>query len=87
MSLVQARNPNLGTPEIDIAVAESKLKVSPAISVSTGFNFYVWRYIHFMANLKYVHAKHSTEWGTNYALDEFRISFGLGWNVNLMKRK
>ena len=87
ISLVQARNPTLSTPEIDVAFSESNMKVSPAISVATGFNFYVWRYIHFMANLKYIHAKHSTEWGTNYALDEFRISFGLGWNVNMIKRK
>jgi outer membrane protein W len=87
VSVIQMRNPNLGTPEIDVAVAESNLKVSPAVSVSTGFNFYVWRYIHFMANLKYVHAIHATEWGTNYGLDEIRISFGLGWNVNLLKRK
>jgi hypothetical protein len=86
-SLVQARNPNQGTPEIDVLYAESNMKVSPAVSVSTGFNFYVWRYIHFMANLKYVHAKHPAEWGTNYALDEIRISFGLGWNVNLLKKK
>jgi hypothetical protein len=87
ISVVQMRNPNLGTPEIDIAVAESNMKVAPAISVSTGFNFYVWRYIHFMANLKYVHTRHATEWGASYALDEFRISFGLGWNVNILKRK
>lgn len=87
VSLIQARNPNQGTAEVPVAYAESVMKVSPAISVATGFNFYVWRYIHFMANLKYVHAKHATEWGTNYALDEFRISFGLGWNVNMLKRK
>ncbi len=86
VSLVQARNPALSTPEIDVAFSESVMKVSPAVSVSTGFNFYVWGYIHFMANLKYVHAKHSTEWGTNYALDESRISFGLGWNVNMIRK-
>ncbi|MGB0918803.1 MAG: hypothetical protein ACPGU4_14510 [Flavobacteriales bacterium] len=87
VSLVQARNPIASTPEIDVAYSESVMKASPAISVATGFNFYVWRYIHFMANVKYVHAKHPTEWGTNYALDEFRISFGLGWNVNMIKRR
>ena len=80
-------NPIASTPEIDVAYSESVMKASPAISVATGFNFYVWRYIHFMANVKYVHAKHATEWGTNYALDEFRISFGLGWNVNMIKRR
>ena len=87
ISLVQARNPNQGTPEVPVAYSVSNFKASPAVSVATGFNFYVWRYIHFMANLKYIHAKHPTEWGTNYALDEFRISFGLGWNVNMIKRK
>lgn len=87
VSLVQVNNPTMPTPEIDVAIGESNLKASPAISVATGFNFYVWRYIHFMANLKYIHAKHPAEWGTNYALDELRISFGLGWNVNMIKRK
>jgi outer membrane protein W len=87
VSLVQVSNPTMPTPEIDVAIGQSDLKASPAISVGTGFNFYVWRYIHFMANLKYIHAKHPAEWGTNYALDELRISFGLGWNVNLIKRK
>lgn len=87
VSFVQATNPIASTPEIDVTYSESVMKASPAISVATGFNFYVWRYIHFMANVKYVHAKHATEWGTNYALDEFRISFGLGWNVNMIKRR
>lgn len=87
ISLVQARNPDRGTPEVPVAYPESVFKVSPAISVATGFNFYVWRYIHFMANVKYIHATHPTEWGTNYALDEFRVSFGLGWNVNMIKQK
>ncbi len=86
-SLIQARNPAIATPEIDVAYGESILKVSPAISVSTGFNFFVWKYLHFMANVKYVHAKHPTEWGVQYALNEFRISFGVGWNVNVLKKK
>jgi hypothetical protein len=84
---VQANNPTVGTDENPIEYSVSTLRASPAISVAAGFNYYVWRYIHFMANLKYVHAKHPTEWGTNYALDEFRISVGLGWNVNMIKRK
>ncbi len=87
VSLIQAKNPTIGTDENPVEYSVSNLKASPAISVATGFNYYVWRYIHFMANVKYVHAKHPTVWGTNYALDEFRISFGLGWNVNMIKRK
>jgi len=84
VSLVQAKNSTFGTNENPVEYSVSNLKVSPAISVATGFNYYVWRYIHFMANVKYVHAKHPTEWGTNYALDEFRISFGLGWYLIML---
>ncbi|MCB9187366.1 MAG: hypothetical protein H6601_11570 [Flavobacteriales bacterium] len=86
-SLIQMRNPDTGTPEINVAIPESVMKVSPAISVVTGFNLYVWKYLHFLGKLSYVHANHPTEWGTNYALDEFRLSFGLGWNVNLIRKK
>lgn len=86
VSLIQAKSAALGTGENPADISVSILKVSPAVSVATGFNFYVWRHIHFMANVKYVHAKHTAEWRTNYALDEFRISFGLGWNVNMIKR-
>ncbi len=87
ISLIQAKNPSIGTTELPVAYSESVLKAAPAISVATGFNYYVWRYIHFMVNVKYVHAKHPTEWATTYALDEFRVSFGLGWNVNMMKQR
>jgi hypothetical protein len=87
ISLIQMKNDNLGTPEVPVEYSVSNFKASPVISVATGFNFYIWKYLHFMANLKYIHAKHPTEWGTNYGLDEFRISFGLGWNVNTIRRK
>ena len=84
-SLIQVRNPNVGTSENPVA-SVSKMKVAPAISETAGFNFYVWKYIHFLGKVTYVNARHSTEWGTTYALDEFRIAFGLGWNVNVMKK-
>lgn len=86
-SLIQMRNPNVGTLELPVAYTESVMKISPAISVTTGFNFYVWKFFHFLGKVTYVHASHPTEWGTNYALDEFRIAFGLGLNVNMIKKK
>lgn len=86
-SVIQMRNPDKGTPEVPVDVAESTVKVSPAVSVTTGFNLYIWKYIHFLGKVTYVHANHPTEWGPTYALDEFRIAFGLGWNVNLIKQK
>lgn len=87
LSLIQLKNPDRGTPELPVEFPVSTFKASPAISVAAGFNFYVWKYLHFMTNLKYVHATHPAEWGTNYALDELRISFGLGWNVNTIKQR
>lgn len=86
ISLIQARNPVESNSDLSIPNV-SVMKVSPAVAVATGFNFYVWKYIHFMFNLKYVHAKHTAEWGQTYALDEIRVSFGLGWNVNLLRKK
>ena len=87
IGLIQTRNENLTNAEGITEPQTSAMKVAPSVSVATGFNFYVWRHIHFMANVKYIHAKHTAEWGETYALDEIRISFGLGWNVNLLKRK
>jgi hypothetical protein len=60
--------------------------IVPNISATAGLNFYLGRFVHFMTNIRYVHAKHSTPWG-NRPLDEFRFSFGVGWNVNTLKAK
>lgn len=86
-SLIQMRNPVTGTDELPVEYSRSVIKVSPAIAVTTGFNFYVWKFFHFLGKVSYVHASHPTEWGENYALNEFRIAFGLGLNVNMLKKK
>jgi hypothetical protein len=86
-SVIQMRNLAAVSPEMIYTERESTLKVAPAVSVTTGFNVYIWKYLHFLGKLTYVHASHPTEWGNTYALDEFRIAFGLGWNVNLIRNK
>jgi hypothetical protein len=58
----------------------------PLISATTGFNFYLGRFVHFLGMVRYVHGKHAAPWG-NVQLDEFRFSLGLGWNVNTIKAK
>ncbi|MCF8256846.1 MAG: hypothetical protein K9J06_04805 [Flavobacteriales bacterium] len=85
-SYVQAeKNMPWGDEGAEIAVSSTGTVV-PNISLTTGLNFYVSRFVHFMTNVRYVHGKHATPWG-NRPLDEFRFSFGLGWNVNTMKQK
>lgn len=86
-SVIQIRNPIEQDPEFELAYSESTLKVAPAVSAVAGFNYYVWKFLHFTGKVTYVHANHPTEWGTNYALNEFRLSFGLGWNVNAIAQR
>ena len=85
ISLIQMRRDNANL--IDSWVTQSTLKPAPAISATIGFNLYIWKYVHFLTSLRYVHAEHPVEWGQNLPLDEFRISFGLCWNVNTVRNK
>ncbi len=85
-SVIQVEREVFLDGELDFPIGISKAKVAPAISMSAGFNYYVWKYVHFLANVKYIHAKHPTEWGTTYAFNEFRIAFGVGWNVNMVRK-
>lgn len=87
VSIIQVRNTVIDNAEQTYTSRESVLKAAPAVAVSTGFNFYVWKYIHFLGRVTYVHANHPTQWGTNHALHDIRVAFGLGWNVNLVKAK
>lgn len=62
-------------------------KATPLISASAGFSFYVWRFFNFFTEVRYVHGSHPTEWNQTVRLDDIRISAGLGWNVNLIRKK
>jgi hypothetical protein len=85
VSFVQVANSAVSTPELSIETRESNFSVEPSISVAAGFNLYIWKFFHFMGQVRYVHANHATPWNVVYPLDEFRLSFGLGWNVNMIK--
>lgn len=74
-----------GVEGADIEVTSTG-NIVPNISVAAGFNFYVWKYLHFQAQMRYVHGRHAVPWG-NRPLDEFRFSLGLGWNVNTIKAR
>ncbi len=84
-SYVQVRY--TGDPsDLDVLLpSRSRATLLPNISASAGFNFYIWKYMHFQVMARYVHGNHAAPWG-NYPLDEFRFSLGLGWNVNTIKR-
>lgn len=58
-------------------------KAIPHVSLSGKATYYVWRYLHFFANVRYVHARFSGDPGGSYPLDEIIVTGGLGWQVRL----
>jgi hypothetical protein len=59
----------------------SEKAFSPLIGTVVGINYYGPKIFHLFMNVRFVHGKHISNLGS-YFLDEFRISFGLGWNLN-----
>ncbi len=79
--------PGIGLVQAKNSESVSVLKATPLITASAGFTFYVWKFFNFFVETRYIHGHHSSEWNQTYKLDEFRISAGLGWNVNLIRKK
>lgn len=65
---------------------ENNVEVSPLISAVAGFNFYASSWFHLFVDGRYVSGKHLSNQKTIF-LDEFRLSFGLGFNLNVLKGK
>lgn len=58
--------------------------IVPMISFAAGFNWYVWKFLHFSGQVRYLHGNHAMTCG-NLTLDDFKLSAGLGWNVNVIR--
>lgn len=86
LGYVQATNEMLADPEGVRIPMSSEASFVPLVSATAGFNFYVGRFLHFLAMVRYVHGRHAAPWG-NLPLDEFRFSLGLGWNVQTIKAR
>ncbi|MCB0400561.1 MAG: hypothetical protein KDD41_00610 [Flavobacteriales bacterium] len=57
---------------------------SPLISGVFGFNYYAAKWFHLFADARYVYGDHQSNIGT-LSLNEFRFSFGLGFNIQTKK--
>ena len=57
--------------------------VSPVILLQAGFNYFAVDYFHFFASLQYTYGSYFHSKVQTLSLSEFRISTGLGFNVNL----
>jgi len=61
--------------------------LSPLASVGFGFNYYFQRFAHLFAETRYVHGQHLSEAPGPISLQELRITFGLGFNLFIIKEK
>ena len=62
------------------------LKVLPNVSLTGGVTYCVWKYMHFFANARYVHAQYAAAPTGVLSLDELVVSAGLGWQLRLRKK-
>ncbi|MDT8411914.1 MAG: hypothetical protein RQ875_05600 [Vicingaceae bacterium] len=64
----------------------SGTSVSPLISSVFGFNYYASKWFHLFIDGRLVHGRHLSNYKP-VSLNEVRISFGLGFNFNALKKK
>lgn len=60
--------------------------IDPLISSTVGFNFYFQRWFHLFMEARYIYGRHLVDFSP-LSLSELRFSFGLGWNINFIKKK
>ena len=65
-----------------------KTAANPLVSSALGFNLYFQRWFHLFGEARYISGKHISG-GDFYpvSLNELRFSFGLGFNINVLKKK
>jgi hypothetical protein len=80
LALTQVEQQISGTP----FVIKSNPDVSPLISPVLGIQYFAPKFFHLFANVRYIKGMHlgNTE---RYQLDEVRFTFGLGFNLALIK--
>ena len=80
--------PGIGLTQANFVVVngENNVEASPLISAVAGFNYYASSWFHLFIDGRYVSGKHLSNQKT-ISLNEVRLSFGLGFNLNVLKRK
>lgn len=66
---------------------DNALSVNPVYSSSAGFNYYFERWFHLFGEIRYIYGKHISHNSGPLSLSELRFSFGLGFNLNLIRQK
>jgi hypothetical protein len=61
--------------------------INPLVSSALGFNFYFERWFHLFGEARYIYGNHLSDAVDPMSLSELRFSFGLGFNLNLIRKK
>ncbi|MBX7095173.1 MAG: hypothetical protein K1X56_10645 [Flavobacteriales bacterium] len=85
INLGEAVNATLGTPSYNTQILiappeEMEMVATPLISPIIGFNFYGTKWFHIWCNLRYIQGRFLDNYNSA-SLSEFRVSFGLGFNI------
>jgi hypothetical protein len=61
--------------------------LNPVLALACGVKCYFPRFFHIFLELRYVHgtALFNAPWA--FPLDELKLQFGLGWNMNVLRKK
>ncbi len=80
--------PLIYSPNEGWTTFQEKTTVNPLISSAFGFNLYFQKLFHLFAEARYIYGKHISNGNFSpISLSELRFSFGLGINLNLLKKK
>jgi hypothetical protein len=60
--------------------------ITPLMSFIIGFNFFAEKWFHIQMNIRYTIGQESSE-EAHYNLNELSINFGLGWNIDVLKKR
>jgi hypothetical protein len=66
--------------------AGDPVTISPLASGIIGFNYFAEKWFHILVNLRYTAGRHLDEQSLT-SLSEVSFSFGLGWNIDIIKKK
>lgn len=77
----------------NVVTEESKQKkyypgiLNPIGSAGLGFNYYFQRFAHLFFETRYIYGNHLSESPSPLSLQELRVTFGLGFNLFIIKEK
>ncbi len=84
ISLSESKIPVISDQEV--VEGFSSTAINPLISGVVGFNFYASKFFHLFIDARYIYGSHLSD-SPPISLNEVRISFGLGINVNILSSK